>query len=41
MYGEGVEALAFAMDKKIRQVATCRIFWLRWRDSPLAFCKTF
>ena len=25
--------IAFAMDKKIRQVETCRIFWRRWRDS--------
>ena len=28
--------IAFAMDKKIRQVSTCRIFWLRNRDSPRA-----
>ena len=26
-------AIAFAMDKKIRQVETCRIFWLGNRDS--------
>ena len=26
-------AIAFALDKKIRQVETCRIFWRRWRDS--------
>ena len=25
--------IAFAMDKKIRQVETCRIFWRRLRDS--------
>ena len=33
-------AIAFAMDKKIRQVETCRIFWRKRRDSnPCTDCS--